>query len=190
MNNNDRRCSRCGSVMVQTGAELQKVSYHCNCCGYNEYVTLSNNDNSEYWQKRSELLGRVRKGVLDWKVTQWNYLRDDILSFTSSYEAARHDIYFMISLIACLTKGFHDLKSDEYKECKRLFKITERVYKRYRKDPCAAEHFARETGSSGIVEYEEYRQLYKTCRNEYRNTKMAWKVVFFVVKKVVPIPKF
>ncbi len=189
MNNNDRRCSRCGSVMVQTGSEHQKVAYSCKCCGYKEYVTMASDDNSAYWEKRSEILGRVRKGVIDWKVTQWQYLRDDILKFTASYEAARKDIYFMMGIIACLTKGFHDMNSDEYKECKRIFKITEKVYKKYRKDPLASEHFASETGSSGIVEYEDYRKLYKTCRNEYRNTKLVWKAVFFVAKKLIPMPK-
>ena len=112
MNSNDYRCPRCGATMKQTGAERQKVSYHCSCCGYNEYVTIENNDNSEYWQKRSELLGRVRKGVIDWQTTQWTYLRDDILDFTAKYEAARNDIYFKISLIACLTCGFRDMNAE------------------------------------------------------------------------------
>lgn len=190
MNGNDLRCKRCGSIMVQKGAENQQVIYHCNSCGYNEYIAMNTSDNSAYWQMRSALLGRVRKGIIDWEVTGWDYLRNDILDFTASYEAARYDIYFKIATIACLTKGFHDMNNEKYKDCKRLFKVTEGVYKKYRKDPMAQEHFKSETGSSGMVEYEEYRQLYKKCLYDFRCTQFAWKIVFGIGKKLIPFGKF
>ena len=190
MNGVDVRCPRCGAIMAQKGAERSRVAYHCNCCGHNEFVELKNEDNSDYWMKRAALLGRVRHGIIDWDTTGWDYLMKDILDFTQNYEAARFDIYFKISMIACLTKGFHNMKTAEYRECKRIFKVTEKVYKRYCKDPDAKKNFESETGADGILEYEEYRQLYKKCLYDYRCTQLLWKVLFSLGKKLVPIPKF
>lgn len=189
MNSVDVKCKRCGSLMAQSGSEGTQVMYHCSCCGYNEAVTMSAGDNTEYWVKRSALLGRVRKGVIDWETTAWDFLLRDILDFTTNYEAARYDIYFKISTIACLTKGFRDMDNERYRECKRIFKVTEKVYKRYCKDPMAKTNFANETGSAGIMEYEEYRTLYKKCIYDYRCTQLAWKLLFSLGKKLIPIPK-
>jgi len=38
--------------------------------------------------------------------------------------------------------------------------------------------------TESVNEYKELRAKYKKCRNEYRNTKLAWKAVFFVFKKL------
>ena len=190
MLNTEMKCKRCGSYMKQKGSMQGQTLYHCSSCGYDEYVALSTDDNSEYWVKRSALLGRVRKGIIDWEVTGWDYLKNDVLDFVASYEAAQFDIYFKIAIIACLTKGFHDMNNERYRECKRLFKVTEKIYKRYRKDPEAKKNYASETGSSGVVEYEEYRHLYKKCLYDYRCTQLAWKVLFSVGKKIFPFGKF
>lgn len=186
MNNQDHRCPQCGSKMVQTGTEYQTAIYHCRNCGNNQYVQITNNEKTDYLHKKSMLLGRVRKGIIDWDVTQWDTLREEIMDFTIAYHAARNDIYMHMAIIACLTKGFHDLDDRRYKECKRIFKITEKVYKRYLKDPVSV---ADAMGEAGPVEYEDYRKQYKHCRNEYRNTKLAWKLAFTVGKKLIPIPK-
>ena len=182
MNGVDYRCPRCGSIMAQTGSVNGKVTYHCKSCGYNEYVTISNDDNSEYWMKRAELLSRTTKGVMDWKITQWDQLRRDILDFVGRYDQAHVDIHFKMALIACLTSGFHDMDSEKYKECKQIFKVTERLYKIH----CKA---LKETGGGSIEDvekYEEYRVMYKKCRNEYRNTKIMWKAALTVAKLFIP----
>ncbi len=186
MDNHDHRCPQCGSKMVQTGTEYKTAIYHCRSCGNNQYVKMSDDENTEFLHKRSMLLGRVRKGIIDWEVTQWDALRGELLDFTAAFHEARNDIYFKMAIIACLTKGFHDLDDKRYKECKRLFKITEKVYKRYAKHP---ETVPAEMGSSGAMEYEEYRDMYKKCRYDYQNKKIVYKVIFFVGKKLVPIPK-
>ncbi len=186
MNNNDHRCSQCGSKMVQTGTEYQTAIFHCRACGNNEYVKMEVGDNTEFLHRRSMLLGRVRKGIIDWEVTQWDALRDEILDFTNAFHAARNDIYFKMAIIACLTKGFHDLDDNRYKECKRIFKVTEKVYKRYSKDPSAV---IEEMGNTGVLEYEEYRQMYKKCKYDYQSQKIAYKILFTVGKKLIPVPK-
>ena len=38
-----------------------------------------------------------------------------------------------------------------------------------------------------VNDYQESRAKYKICRNQFRNTKMAWKAVFFLLKKFVPL---
>ena len=184
--NNDRRCAQCGSKMVQTGTEHNTAIYHCRSCGNNEYVQMSLNDNSEYLHRRSMLLGRVRKGIIEWEITQWDVLRSEILDFTNAFHAARNDLYFQMAIIACLTKGFHDLDDERYKECKRIFKVTEKVFKGYSKHP---ENLPTEIVETGTAEYEEYRQLYKKCRNEYQGRKLIYKALITVAKKLIPIPK-
>ena len=186
MNNNDHRCKECGAKMDQIGTEYQTAIYKCKYCGHTEYVQFAPGDNTEFLHKKSMLLGRVRKGILDWEVTNWDVLRNEIMDFMTANHAARNDIYFRVAIIACLTKGFHDLDDQRYKECKRLFKVTEKVYKRYIKDPTA---FASDFENGGVFEYEEYRNLYKKCRSDYRNTKLAWKLAYTVGKKLIPIPK-
>lgn len=186
MSNNDHRCSQCGMKMVQVGTEGQTAIYHCRSCGNDEYVEITVNEKTDFLHKKSMLLGRVRKGIIDWEITQWDTLRNEIMDFTIAHQAARNDIYFHMAIIACLTKGFHDLDDRRYTECKRIFKVTEKVYKRYCKNPTV---IPEEMGAAGASEYEEYRQMYKKCRNEFRNTKIAWKVLFTVGKKLIPIPK-
>ncbi len=39
--------------------------------------------------------------------------------------------------------------------------------------------------TESVSDYQDSRDKYIKCRNEYRNTKLAWKVVFFVFKKVL-----
>jgi len=168
--------------MTQSGAENNKVRYHCSFCGNNSYVNISTEDNSEYWQRRSELLGRVKLGIIEWKTTQWDYLFRDIVSFTTSYADAEEDIVFKIAIIACLTSGFQNMTAEKYRECNLIFKITEKTYKRYRKDKqITPGSFPR---AEDVNTYKDYRSLYKKCRNEYRNTKLLWKACFAIGKKL------
>ena len=60
--------------MSQKGAENGKARYHCSFCGNTTYVDISVNDNAEYWDKRSALLGRVRLGIMEWKTGESYYL--------------------------------------------------------------------------------------------------------------------
>ena len=38
-----------------------------------------------------------------------------------------------------------------------------------------------------VSDYKESRAKYKKCLNQYRNTKLAWKLVFTVAKKFIPL---
>ena len=182
MNNTTTICPRCGADMTQSGAEHNKVYYHCGYCGYNMSVEMSSDDNAEYWQQRSNLLQRVAAAVLDWKTAGWDYLAKDIVNFMGRYEEARFDVCLKTATIACLTKGFHDMDDEKYKECKIIFKATEKVYKQHIK---ALKDTIKEfPNPEDVAKYQEYRVLYKKLRDEYRNTKILWKMGFTIGKKL------
>jgi hypothetical protein len=144
---------------------------------------LSCVDNAEYWDRRSALIGRVKLGIIEWQTTAWEYLARDIVSFTSSYDDAADDVLFKIATIACITQGFNDMSKESYHKCNQIFKLTEKTYKRYRKDkPVAKSSFPH---AEDVNTYKEYRKMYKKCRNEYRNTKLLWKACFTVGRKLL-----
>lgn len=188
MNMTNTVCSKCGAEMTQTGADNNKVRYHCTFCGNNVSIDMSTVDNAEYWERRSALMGRVRRGIVEWKTTSWEYLTRDIIDFTSRYDDAADDVCFKIATIACVTSGFNDMSEEKYRQCNQIFKLTEKTYKRYRKDkPVAKGSFPH---SEDVNTYKEYRAMYKKCRNEYRNTKLLWKACFAVGKKVLFLKPF
>lgn len=187
MDNNNRNCPRCGSTMKQTGGAHGFVRYHCSSCGNDDYIELETDSNFEYWQKRGVLLGRVKEYIIEEaSAYQWDHLGKEILDFTTHYPESNIDIYFTISLIACYTHGFTDMDNEKYKRCKAMFKATEKVYKKYCKDPNAKTNFSKETGDSGVAEYEEYRTMYKKCWFEYQKNKLAWKIAFKLCKFLIP----
>ena len=183
----EHRCPRCGTVMIQQGAEAGKAIFSCRSCGFKDYVDLTSSDNSDYLAKRAALLGRIRTGIFDWEATSWDNIRKDIVDFTTRYDAARADITFKVATIACLTDGFHNMNSEKYKECKQIFKISEKVYKRYTKDPSSYSIPQVDTTAT-MMEYEEYRALFKKCRYDFRQKKFLWKIAFFFFKKLIPKP--
>lgn len=176
------KCTQCGSLMFQAGAEGKRVRYHCKCCGKDAFVDLPAHGNDTYRQLRTELLTRVANGLFDWKTTNWTGLRRDIQSFIGRYSEAREDIYLKISIVACITDGFHDMNKEEYREAKAIFRVTEKVYKnamkRQKQDPSVPL-------DENYTNYEEYRLLYKQCQNEYRNRKIYWKILFFLFKNLI-----
>ena len=182
MNESEHRCPSCGTIMIQTGAFEGKAVYKCKSCGRQELVELASQDNSVFLTKRADLLARTIKGVIDWKITQWDYLRRDLQDFMGHYDEARTDIHLHMAVIACVTYGFHNMDTTIYKESKHIFKLTERIYKQHCK-------MLKKTGGGSIKDverYEEYRAMYKACRNEYRNTKLAWKLALTVAKTFLP----
>lgn len=167
--------------MVQTGTAAGKMVYHCKGCGHDEYVTVSEDGKSAFEMKRAELLSRTTKSVLGVDVGQWEYLHRDILNFIGHYEEARHDIHLQMAIVACITDGFRDMDSEKYKQTKRIFKVTEKMYKAHLRA-------LKQLGCGQIEDvehYEEYRSLYKNCRNEYRNTKLMWKIAMSVGKILI-----
>jgi len=176
------QCPQCGAMMTQSGADMNTARYRCGSCGFMKSVSLTEQGNTEYEQKKSDLLARVRLGFVDWRVTQWTSLQKDLLNFISRYEAARSDIQLQMGVVACITSGFQLLDDEKYKQCKLLFKITEKMYKQQMK---MLKQQSDAKLYESVSDYKDLRAKYKKCRNDYRNTKLTWKVVFFLFKKFV-----
>lgn len=180
------QCPLCGGPIVQDGSDMTTLYYHCSACGSAGSVPITDagEGNAIYAQKKREITGRLRMGFLDWRVTQWDRLYTDISDFVNRYEQAQHDIQLQMGLVACITRGFNMMDKERYKQCRNLYKITEKIYKTHLKalkaqmDPELYE---------SVSDYKESRAKYKKCLNQYRNTKLAWKLVFTIVKKVVPL---
>ncbi|MBE6585864.1 MAG: hypothetical protein E7645_04965 [Ruminococcaceae bacterium] len=176
------QCPQCGSLMIQTGADATSIRYRCPSCGYLKAVQLTEEGNALYAQKKSDLLRRIRLGFVDWRVTEWDRLYQEIVAFISCYEEAQSDIQLQMSIVACITKGFNMMDAEKYKQCETLFKVTEAMYKRHLKT-LKEQNDAKLYDS--VTDYKESRVKYKKCRNEYRNAKLARKAVFFAAKKIV-----
>ena len=180
----NKSCPICGTPMKEKGADMQYAFYHCPGCGNDASIPLGDDPNAAYALRKRDLISRLNEGMVDWRVTQWERLHLDLSDFMGRYDAAPLDIQLQIGLVACLTKGFNTLDADTYRKCKALFKTTEKMYKNHLKTLKAQ---ADPTLYESVVEYKKSRAKYKACRNQYRNTKMAWKAVFFLLKKFVPL---
>ena len=175
------QCPQCGALMTQTGADATTARYKCDFCGFIKLFSLTDQSNAEFLQKKSDFISRINLGFVDWRVTQWDSLHRDLLNFISRYEIAKDDIQLHLGLIACLTSGFQVLDKEKYRQCKIIFKFTEKMYKQQLK---MLKKQADTNLYKSVNEYKEMRAKYKKCRNEYRNKKLVWKAVFFVFKKM------
>ena len=181
-------CSICGSLMEQTGADLKNIYYKCTGCG-NTCATQVKEDeaNLVFEMAKRDLLSRLRAGFVDYRVTQWDQLHKDLIDFINRYEQVHNDMQFQMAIVACLTKGFNIMDAEKYSQCKNLFKITDKMYKQQLKE--LKKQASKPELSESMEDYKESRAKYIKLRNQYRNTKLAWKIIFFALKKVVPIIK-
>ncbi len=180
---NAHTCPQCNASLKQVGADEKLIRYRCPSCGYLVAVPVGEEGNVEYLQKKADIIRRITVGLADWKSAPWGMLERDILDFVARYEEARTDIHLQMALIACITQGFNLIDADKYKRSKIIFKATEKVYKTQMK---ILKEKTNTKLYESLSEYEENRARYKKCRNHYRNTKMAWKVVFFLFKRFIP----
>lgn len=182
MNQDKKQCPICGGLIQSDGADRQYAYYLCMACGNRVSVPLDEDGNQGFVQEKRELLGRIRLGMVDWQVTQWDRLHTDLIKFINRYDEAQTDIQIQIGLVACITKGFNALDPETYGQCKKLFKCTEKLYKQHLK---TLKRQAEPSLNESVTDYRESRDKYIKCRNEYRNTKLAWKAVFFILKKLL-----
>lgn len=177
----EKKCANCGSVMVMTGSAAGRQIFHCKCCGHDDYVEISQDGASAYAAQRAQLLNRVAQSVLGTAVGQWDYLYRDVLDFMGNYEEARRDAILQMAVAACITRGFSDMDSKKYRETKAIFKLTEKMYKSHLK----AIKLQGKGQIKDVGQYEDYRIRYKKIRNEYRNTKLMWKIAYSLGKMVI-----
>lgn len=178
------KCAQCGAKMKQVGAENGTALYHCSSCGYDTTVAMENDANAELHAKRTELLVRTANGIAEWESTSWDYLKKDLMDFMVRYEDVKLDIRVQMALLASITHGFHYITEENYKECKTLYKLTQRLYKCLLRE-LETDPDPKKTENS--EEYKKNRALYKKCLNDYRNKKLAWKIAFIVIKRFIPM---
>ena len=183
-NTSTSKCPQCGAMMKQQGSDGRYALYHCSCCGYNETVEMKGDTNAEYFAQKTELSRRAFVGVADWQTTQWSYLRKDLLDFMGRHDQAKYDLQINVALLASVTNGFHHITAQTYKECKTIYKLTQKLYKimlrELKKKPDAQK-------TEEAEEYRKHRASYQKCRNDYLGTKMMWKALFSILKKFNPL---
>lgn len=175
------KCPVCAGPMNQEGADAEVAYYRCVACGHLATVKMKTDDNTAYALGRRELTGRVREGMIDWRLAQWDQLYADLQSFINRYSVAKYDVQLQMDLIACLTKGFNVMDAEKYKQCKIMYKQTERMYKNQLK---MLKTQRDEAMAESVETYADLRKKYKACRNAYRNTKIMWKIAFSLLKKL------
>ena len=181
MMSNNIICPTCGAIMTLQSLDKSSVCYKCDFCGQILHNEISDEQGDLlYSYKKSELIRRIHMGLVDWETTQWHILYKEIIDFIGRYEAAKTDIQLQIGVVACITSGFQLLDDEKYKQCKLLFKVTEKMYKQQVK---MLKQQSDTKLHESVSDYKDLRAKYKKCRNEYRNTKLIWKAVFFVFRK-------
>ena len=174
------QCPICGGMLKHEGSDKSKAYYRCMSCGNKMDFALEEVGSAEYILEKRELLYRIREGMIDWQVTHWDTLRKDIFSFLRKYDFESNDIQIQMGIIACITKGFNVMDADKYKQCKKIYKFTKKIYKKYQnvlKSQKDVELF------EVVHDYKDSSYKYVKCRNEYLNTKLMWKAVFFIFRK-------
>lgn len=178
---NDHVCPRCNAMLKQLGADEQYIRYRCPSCGYLLAIPVSEEGNVEYLQRKAAVIHRITMGLADWKAAPWGMMEKDILDFMARYKEAESDLQLQMGLISCITHGFRLIDRDKYKRSKIIFKVTERFYRQQMK---ILKEKTNTKLYESLADYEENRARYKKIRNQYRNTKMAWKIAFFLFRKL------
>ena len=175
------QCPICGGVLSQEGMDETTVYYKCVACGHMSTAPIEDVGNAECILKKRELITRIKLGVNDWQSAQWDRLHMDLQDYLVRYETEQTDLQLQMGLIACITKGFNVLDQDRYRQCKNIFKMTEQMYKSHQK---VLKSQVNVELSDSVNNYQVFRTKYIQCRNEYRNTKLMWKVLFFVLRRL------
>ena len=155
------KCPVCGGPLNQEGADMECAYYRCVACGHLATVKVKLDENAAYALGKRELTARIREGLLNWQLTHWDRLQ--------------------MGQVACITHGFNVMDAEKYRQCKLLYKQTERMYKHHLKMLKIQQDAAM---TDSVNAYSEQRLQYKKCRNNYLNTKLAWKILFTVLKKL------
>ena len=183
-----KTCPNCGGgILEQQGADLKNIYYKCKSCGHTMTEQVKEDEtNLVFEMKKRDLLKRLNSGMVEWRATQWDQLYKELNEFINDYAQIHNDIQFQMALVACMTKGFNIMDGEKYSQCKKRFKATDKKYKHQLKVLKAQS--SDPTLSDSMADYKESRKKYLKLRNEYRNTKLAWKLIFFAMKKLVPVP--
>ena len=173
-----KKCELCGGALDYQSSDAQSSHYICPYCGKSYDFSAENDTGARliYKDAKNELFSRLRRGFEDWRLTPWDQLYRDFVSFANAHEHLQNDLQFQMAIIACMTKGFNSIDPKQYQQCKTLFKAADSIYKMQKKE--MKKKAKNPALSSSISEYEASRAKFVKLHNTYVDSKLPWKLIF------------
>ena len=185
-------CTKCGGSLKFQYCDGKRIYSYCKACGFRMCYAFRNQEEADLYMKNENrtILLRVYSGLVDWEMTQWDRLHEDIVKFISSHPYVTNDIRFQMARIACITRGFHIMDDDIYRCCQSRFIVTEEIYKGLIN--LSKEQISLPRAFEDLEDYDQARINYKHLKNAYQAEKIAGSIAKTVVKTLVkpylPIP--
>lgn len=183
MNLDKKKCPVCNGTLVIKSFDMNGITYECAHCGEMSTYTFKNADEAKFYieNTKAKLFGKLRKGFIDWQVTDWEHLRQEFSNFIENAHL-ESDLQLKMAVIACVTKGFNTMDADQYQQSKVDFKVVDRMYKQRLKALRAEMKQKHPVLSNSMEDYKVSRAKYVELRNQYLQTKMMYKIMWSVVK--------
>ena len=177
-------CKACGGKFEFQHCDMKYIFFRCKNCDFGVYYTFRDEEEALRFaeEETQTILSRLREGFVNWELTQWDRLHEEIVAFISTHPYVESDIRFHMAKIACITRGFHIMDEEIYETCHGRFAVADKIYKTLLKN---AEEKARKPEiSATLEEYHDARHYYITLQAEYLAAKAAKKAVMVVLKNL------
>lgn len=177
-------CKECGGIFEFERCDRQRIYLRCRHCDFGMYYEFRDEEEALRFaeEENEELLSRLRRGVKDWELTQWDRLHDDVVEFINTHPYVETDIRFQMAKIACITRGFHMMDEDIYQRCHGRFNVAESIYRTLLEN--AKQQALDPSRSASMADYKQARAYYLYLQGEYVALKMAKKAATIIVKKL------
>lgn len=186
VNLDKKRCPYCGGSMEIIRFDEDHIYYKCKNCGEDFKYPFKNKEEAEFYiaDAKWELFAKLNEGFLDWRMTNWNHIREDFIHFVDRHPYLENDLIFQMGILACDTKGFNQMNLDQYRETRARFKRIDKIYKQRLKFLKA--QMKNPVLSESMESYKLSRAQYVELRNQYLQTKMVIKVFWGILKRLGP----
>ena len=182
MNLDRKKCEGCGGDLMILRFDMNHIYYQCKHCGQESRYTFKSVEEAEFYLEdaKQALFGKLREGFVDWRMTNWDQLHDEFIEFINQHPDFENDLQLKMAIVACVTKGFNLLDAANYRQSRLKFKVVDRMYKQRLKVLRA--QMKNPVLSESMEDYKMSRAKYVELRNQYLQTKMAYKLLWSVVK--------
>ena len=138
MNLDKKKCPDCGGTLAIKRFTTEEIYYECDFEGTESCYTFQSPEEANYYLEsaKQRLFAKLRKGFIDWQVTDWWQLRKDFDDFIIQQPDLEYDLQMKMAIVACVTKGFNTMDADEYRQSKVHFKMVDSLYKQRLKSCC------------------------------------------------------
>jgi hypothetical protein len=183
MNLKEKKCEECGGQLVIARMDANRIYFVCKNCSTESEHVFQSEEESEYYREDElqQLFGKLRRGFLDWQLTNWERLYKDFVDLINKQNELETDLRVQMALVACVTKAFHLMNSENYQQSKMRFKIVDKMYKHRLKVLRA--QMKNPVLSNSMQDYQASRTKYVQLRNQYLQTKMVYKMFWSILKK-------